>query len=449
MNSIKIKPFGAIALMVCLLNTACGPNNNNTEKEAGISICTPGEEDVCFCVNGDGVKKCRTDGSGWGKCQCSGGDSDTDTDADMDTDADTDTDTDTYVSDAGTWEWEKNPKGEDCGAGCVQLTFENDVKDNEWDVWNNYLVYKNEATYLLMLVDIKNGKYVRIHDVHSEYPIGPGISSPFSPTIYKDTLVYSLSIYKSNPTQREIINCNLLKKIQKVIWSIKKPSDKDFFVPEGIDNYQNRIVTMGGCGDLESRCLCVFEPPWPSQGEVLINETYGGYNSLWGDVVVFFDIRRQPDDITAYDFEKQEFISITDDDKYQIFPRIHENRVVYMELGSSPPWGNWAGSAVVVHDLETSEKTQATSGEWIAAEPDVFGDIVVWSDYRGCDNPNDKNDFSNVEVWGYNLKTQQEFQITNLPGRKKAHPRIWGDKVFVQMYRKSSTDTSIYMFDLP
>ncbi|MEN6379581.1 MAG: hypothetical protein ABFD15_08395 [Methanofastidiosum sp.] len=32
-------------------------------------------------------------------------------------------------------------------------------------------------------------------------------------------------------------------------------------------------------------------------------------------------------------------------------------------------------------------------------DPAIYGDIVVWSDYRG----------SNVDIWGYNLKTKEAF----------------------------------------
>ncbi len=62
-------------------------------------------------------------------------------------------------------------------------------------------------------------------------------------------------------------------------------------------------------------------------------------------------------------------------------------------------------------------------------------------------NPNNKNDFSNVEIYGYNLKTKKEFRVTNVPNRSKTMPRIWEDKVFVDM--SSDSGNAIYMFELP
>lgn len=49
------------------------------------------------------------------------------------------------------------------------------------------------------------------------------------------------------------------------------------------------------------------------------------------------------------------------------------------------------------------------------------------------------------EIWGHDLVSGVDFQITNLPGRAKTTPRIWGDKVYVHM----CTTTGGYMFDIP
>jgi hypothetical protein len=108
-----------------------------------------------------------------------------------------------------------------------------------------------------------------------------------------------------------------------------------------------------------------------------------------------------------------------------------------------------------VYDLDTQERIQITNAQWIADVPEIWNEIVVWKDYRACANPNEVSDFSNIQIWGYNLDTQTEFRITDLPAdalpdRPKATPRIWGYAVYVDM-TTISTDTynSIYIFDLP
>ena len=103
-----------------------------------------------------------------------------------------------------------------------------------------------------------------------------------------------------------------------------------------------------------------------------------------------------------------------------------------------------------MYNLTSGETTQITSGDWIASFPDIYNNIIIWSDSRDCSNPNDKNSIDNIQIWGYNLDTSTEFQITNIPDRTKATSRIWGDKVFVHMAQTTAgMSDAIYMFDLP
>ena len=202
---------------------------------------------------------------------------------------------------------------------------------------------------------------------------------------------------------------------------------------------------------MDTNDLCHFPLPAPSTPEVIIPGTYGSHNSIWGDVVVW-TLALTNNDIRGYDFSTQQFIEVTDDDstEHQLAARIQGDRVVYQDLrfGDSDPMGNWNHSAIFMYEISTGTTTQITNGAWIAAYPDVYDNIIIWADYRDSADPNDKNSLSGVEIWGYNIDTTTEFKITNLPGRVKTTPRIWGDKVFVAMYKATSGD-AIYMFDLP
>ncbi|MFO8071257.1 MAG: hypothetical protein R6V85_05210, partial [Polyangia bacterium] len=155
-------------------------------------------------------------------------------------------------------------------------------------------------------------------------------------------------------------------------------------------------------------------------------------------------------DVFSYDLGSSTLKNITSDDYFQLWPKIHGRKVVFQDLrfGDNNPMGNWNHTAVFAHDLDTQETTQITSGEWIACYPDVHDEIVVWADYRACDDPNNGHDFSGVEIWGYNLTTEQEFQVTDLPGRAKTMPRIWDDAVYVDM-RTPEGGNAVYRFDLP
>jgi hypothetical protein len=225
------------------------------------------------------------------------------------------------------------------------------------------------------------------------------------------------------------------------------PDSASLWTSKHIDVFGNRIVSKGGCGSYEQMELCLFNAQEPGEVSVLIAEDYGTSNSIWGDIVVW---HTATDDIQAWDFSRDELIRITDDTPDQCFARVQDGRVVYQDLslGTASCFTSWANAAVFVYDIETEARVRLTNGEWIAAIPDVFGDIVIWADYRNCADPNHKDSFYNVEIWGHDLVSGVDFQITDLPGRAKTTPRIWGDKVYVHMYTTTG-GSGIYMFDIP
>jgi beta propeller repeat protein len=242
-----------------------------------------------------------------------------------------------------------------------------------------------------------------------------------------------------------LVIADLQEKIQTVIWEGELDSSIPAWAPR-LDAYDERLVSEGGEDCSSGKCF--RQPPWPAKGVDVYECAFG--LSIWGDRLVCMTLNNPPDDILAYDLTTMWTFPITDDNYYQIWPRIHEDRVVWQDfrLGSGVPTGSWEHSAIFAKDLSTGDVKQITDGSAIASFPDVHGDRIVWTDYRHCGNPHDKNDFANVEVYGYNLATQTEFRVTNLPGRPKSIPRVWGEKAFVEM-RTMGGGTAVYMFDLP
>ena len=345
-----------------------------------------------------------------------------------------------------------NPEGEDCGPGCVQLTFEDRVNEMQWDIWEDTLVY-SDGWFRVFVVDIPNQRSLRIPDVHVEYPALPNKTSESSgqyPVVYQQTVFYSLGI-RSTPYRNEIVKVDLETQEQEVIWQREVPPSQEdgYYLPEDFDVYENRLVTQASTGNPKYRTLGYHEPPWPSEGQVIIDKSYGGCNSLWENTLIFWEVDGLRENIRGYNFETKELFYVTDDDEYQFNPRIQKRRVVYMDLrfGESNTKGTWEHGAIVMKDLDSGEITQITDGEAIASYPDIYDDIIVWMDWRDCPNPNNKNDLSAIEIWGYNLKTGHTFQITDLPEYQKGFPRIWKDKIYIHMF-KGAKD-GIYQFDLP
>ena len=385
-------------------------------------------------------------------------DSDTDTDTDSDTDTDTDTDTGGNISDAGPWDWTDLPQSEDCGSGCTQLTFKGRIK--AWDIWDNMLVYE-EYLSGLTIVDIKKHKHLTLPP-----PPPPFDSCKFnaatkgncltkSAGIYNGIVYYSLFPFEESNIKKQhiLVQADIVAQKQTILWALDE-NEKDWSLADDIDVYGTNVISTGGCDQFIGTELCYFnllqqQPDGSVTPKMLLGESYGGANSIWGNVAVWFTWADFIYDIQGYNFETQKVFQVTQDDECQLYPRIQGTKVAYMDLrnGEGCLAGNWNHSAIFVHDIVTKQTTQITNGQWIGAHPDVYGNIVIWSDYRDTKDPNYKDSLTGVEVWGYNLNTKKQFQITHLPQRAKTHPRIWGDKVYVEM--SSSNGGGIYMFDLP
>ncbi len=352
-------------------------------------------------------------------------------------------------SDTSSWQWKDNPEGENCDAGCRQVSFAREIKDKDWDIWDQHLVYRDENSKITV-VDIENQKHVEIPAPYADTPIEKGMAGAFSPTIYENTVYYVFSIYGVTPGRREIISVNLDEHTQQVVWTRQESGSQAGKLPESLDVFEHRLVSTGGAGNPEEYTLSTYVQPWPTLGEVLINETYGGGGSIWGNTLVFWDERDDPSNIKGYDFDRGVFFPITQDDEHQYAPRIQGHRVVYMDFGKgeNDPWGHWQNARVFMFDLDDSTRKKITVGNWITANPDIYDDVVVWMDYRKCRDQR-RDDIKDVEIWGLNIETKNRFQITNLPGRPKVHPRIFKDKVFILMFDKKRSGNAIYMFDLP
>jgi beta propeller repeat protein len=360
-------------------------------------------------------------------------------------------------------EWMDLPQGEhmNCGPKCRRLSATSDVRNifgDEWDVSERYLVFNDNASagngWLNYVVDLKTFQYARFPDPFPEHPVQAGTNpmapaSMFAPTVDGNIAVFAIVLSQIQPNRQYLIALNLeTGQMQEVMGRSEEGNIWGY--PRNSRYRGGRFVSTSGAGDLSKPTLSLFEPPWPTQGEAIIEDIYGSDARLDDHRVVFWDTRTSLGKITGYDFASKTFFPLVEDGTYQSSPAIHEGRVVYMDyrLGSGDPFNSWESVAIFMKDLYTKATTQITDGKAIAYSPDIHGNIVVWHDYRHCDNPHNKNDWSNPEIYGYNIETKNEFRVTNLPGRPKTSPRVWGDKVFFDM-QNSGGGSGIYMIDLP
>jgi hypothetical protein len=388
------------------------------------------------------------------------GSADADSDADADGDSDTglpDTDAcdpDNAVFTNGSWEWEDLPEGIDCGTGCAQLTFSDEVRDFQWDVWGDLLAYVDETSYV-HVVDIPNRRKLTIPNIYPQLEVGKmGNAAMIWPAVYERKVYYSYvtttGLSENDPYPMGLLLVVDLDAQTQTVLSARRRTDGGggCTPPNKSDVYGDRLVAWFGCGAFGESNLCLFDTKTVcGTGQIIHQGGALDVLSVWEDRFSFQN--GQWDwDIMIHDFvggQTNEVMS-----QYtQGYPRMHSSRVVYVDFRYSASGfeGSWDHAAVFLYDLDAQQETQLTNAEWICSNPDVFGDLAIWTDYRFSAQPNDKEAAEGVEIFGLNLATQQAAQISHFPNRK-AFPRLWGDRAYIQMFYAPGKD-AVFSFDVP
>jgi hypothetical protein len=150
-------------------------------------------------------------------------------------------------------------------------------------------------------------------------------------------------------------------------------------------------------------------------GEVTLVEDLGppsghGWPDISGDWVVFTTIA----DVYAHNVATG--ITIGPDlPGDQWFPRIDGTRIVWMDHRNSPGgYGRGGTWEFYAYDLVAEVETLLPAGESLNdyAEPDLRGDVVIWSDYRDS-TPEDRTS----NLFSYQFSTGREQRVTDLPGK--------------------------------
>jgi len=121
----------------------------------------------------------------------------------------------------------------------------------------------------------------------------------------------------------------------------------------------------------------------------------------------------------------------------------NEIRITTSELASHPDiygnrivWHDWRNGNydIYMYDLSTSRETRITANESNQTYPAIYGDRIVWQD--------DLN--GQYDIFMYNISTSKETQISTSGRAQK--PKIYGDKIVWMDYQNRTLN--IYMHDL-
>lgn len=212
----------------------------------------------------------------------------------------------------------------------------------------------------------------------------------------------------------------------------------------------------------------------------ITNQPAAQFNpDIWGDTIVWMDMRNGNSDIYAYTFANDTewpvavatgdqsnpsiygdhivwsddtcgcgsnkifmltisngtVSSISDSPWDDYSPEIFNNRVVWYSYTGSP--GGPEFSDVYMFDINSWECKQITKDDPLQYNPTVYENYIVWHDDRNV----------NWEIYLYNISTGFEERITN-EEEQSFCPEMWGNRIVYYFHDRIKDDWAVRMYDV-
>lgn len=180
----------------------------------------------------------------------------------------------------------------------------------------------------------------------------------------------------------------------------------------------------------ENSCGHVVYGQYSCGKAVTTHPAFQYYPQIWGTTILWLDSRRGNSDIYMYNFAREREVRILPGIQEVSSINVHKDRVVYQSWGDN--WDVW------LLNLESGNKRQiSASDSWHEMLPKIWGDLVVWEDWR--------NGYGLGDIYLYNLETKEELQITDNPSQQ-GKPGIYKNTIVWHDKRHDNWD--IYLYDL-
>lgn len=212
--------------------------------------------------------------------------------------------------------------------------------------------------------------------------------------------------------------------------------------------YGDRVVwtdTRNGSADIYMYNITSSE-----EIQLTDNESDQWYPDIYDDMVVWEDTRNGNADIYLYNITSGEEIQITDDEAPQVDPVIYGDIIVWTDtrnVNLTTDNGNLtlqevlsSNSDIYMYNISSGEETQVTNNTSWQEGPAIHEDRIVWADMRNADLTSDNWLEWNVDIYMYNITTGEETQVTT-DGSNQFLPAIYGDRIVWEDYRNHDTMT--------
>jgi beta propeller repeat protein len=247
-------------------------------------------------------------------------------------------------------------------------------------------------------------------------------------SIWGDLIVYEDS---SNPASDEIWMYDL------------STGTKTRITNAGLDAWEPRIYGdkiayqqygVGGTND----DIFVYDLSTGTETPITSDTAAQGECAIHGTRVVWESNQNNPPDsydVYAYDLVAGTTQLVAGGSAYQGYPDVFGERIVYEDYGDPQ-----ADADIYMHDLTDGTETKITdrdaSTKWDEDQfdPRIWGDTVVWYDYRNPD----------IDVWAYDVSTGTEQRITD-ENATQEYPAVFRDFI---AWSDERSNWNVYLHDL-
>lgn len=272
----------------------------------------------------------------------------------------------------------------------------------------------------------------------------------FVPDIYGDKIVwnkyyqfglYKIFLYDLSTSIEEVIGYGLHPRIYKdrIVWSDWRGiwmydirTSTVIQLTTGFHDFPvifgDKVVYVEWVVGKNNRDIYLYDLLSSSVQAIAINPYVQQGPDIYSDKIVWMDDRNV--DIYMYDLSTGQETTITTNPSGQGFPAIYNNKIVYED--------NRDGDLeIYTYDISTSTEKRITYSlpGYGVAEPDIYGDKIVWSSW------NDKDE--GIGIFMYDISTSTTTHITT---NEAWEPAIYGNKIVWTDGRNGIWD--IYMYDL-